>query len=248
MGQSAAPGSIMSAKVSVLVKGASGTAVPGVVVHFAVDSGGGSIGGATAATGPDGIATAGDWKLGSAEGRNTLVAQAGALSVRLSATARYPTTVLADQSVAPGGSLTVNQPTSALNGLRIDVPVGAFAGPLALKVQSGSSLGIPHVPDITIGSPLITIESDAPTPAKHLLKIRIPAKIGPDDVPLVAIVDPVTGFLDALPTIDFDANGVTASIWSLDGAQYADAPRCEPSGIASGKHLADAARDIPHQQ
>lgn len=52
--------------------------VPGVTVTFAVTVGGGSLlGGATAITGLDGIATSGGWVLGTAAGLNTLSATVG---------------------------------------------------------------------------------------------------------------------------------------------------------------------------
>lgn len=46
----------------------------GQAVTFAVASGGGSITGATASTGSDGIATVGSWTLGTPAGANTMTA------------------------------------------------------------------------------------------------------------------------------------------------------------------------------
>jgi hypothetical protein len=65
---------------SVKVTDASGNAAAGVVVTFAVTSGGGSITGATPTTNASGIATAGVWTLGATPGTNTLTATVAGLS------------------------------------------------------------------------------------------------------------------------------------------------------------------------
>jgi adhesin/invasin len=59
---------------SVVVRDAGGTPVPGVGVTFAVASGGGSVEGALAITGADGVAAVGSWTLGGNLGANTLTA------------------------------------------------------------------------------------------------------------------------------------------------------------------------------
>jgi len=78
--QSATAGGAVSTKPSVKVTDANGNAVSGVSVTFAVASGGGSITGATASTGSDGIATVGSFTLGTTAGTNTLTATASGLT------------------------------------------------------------------------------------------------------------------------------------------------------------------------
>jgi len=78
-GQTATPGTAVAIKPSVIVKDTNGNVVSGVAVTFAVASGGGSITGATATTGTNGIATVGSWTLGTANGDNTLTATAAGL-------------------------------------------------------------------------------------------------------------------------------------------------------------------------
>jgi alpha-tubulin suppressor-like RCC1 family protein len=75
-GQLAQPGSPVLIPPAVLVTRADGSPWPGVVVTFAVATGGGSVTGATASTGTDGIATVGSWTLGATPGTNTLTATA----------------------------------------------------------------------------------------------------------------------------------------------------------------------------
>lgn len=67
-GQVGEPGVALATHPAVVVKDANSRVVPNVAVTFAVDSGGGSIESGVATTGADGIATSGNWTLGSAEG------------------------------------------------------------------------------------------------------------------------------------------------------------------------------------
>ena len=63
-GQTAPVGTAVPVLPAVVVRDAGGTPVPGMPVTFAVASGGGSLTGAAATTGADGIATVGGWTLG----------------------------------------------------------------------------------------------------------------------------------------------------------------------------------------
>ncbi|HKT60756.1 MAG TPA: Ig-like domain-containing protein [Gemmatimonadales bacterium] len=80
-GQSATVGTAVPIPPAVIVRDAGGTPVAGVPVTFEVASGGGSVGGASATTGADGVATVGRWTLGDAAGPNTLKATVGADNV-----------------------------------------------------------------------------------------------------------------------------------------------------------------------
>jgi hypothetical protein len=226
----------------VIVKDASGRPVPNATVTFAVDSGGGSIAGGSPTSGTDGVATAGTWTLGGAEGRNVLiVSTSGVPSVRLAATGVIPPTDLVSQAVpVSGGSVVVSRPGSPVDGLRIDVPAGAFAAPVQFQLSYASSASLPHVKDVTVASPIVTITSDATGAPAKLLSIRIPATIGEDEFPMVALVDPATGFLDGLPTVSYDGTGVTASISVLDETLL----HAEPAATSFFRPSAAAAQGI----
>ena len=73
-------GAAVPTKPSVRVTDANNNPVSGVVVTFAVASGGGSITGGSATTNASGIATVGNWTLGTTAGTNTLTATSGGLS------------------------------------------------------------------------------------------------------------------------------------------------------------------------
>jgi adhesin/invasin len=80
-GQSAPAGTPVPVLPAVVVRDAGGTPVAGTPVTFAVTSGGGSVSGANATTGADGVATVGGWTLGSEAGTNTLTATVAADNV-----------------------------------------------------------------------------------------------------------------------------------------------------------------------
>ena len=80
--QNAVAGLAVAVKPAVKVANASGQGVSGVLVIFAVASGGGSIQGAAGqTTGADGLATVGGWVLGTTAGANTLTATASGTTV-----------------------------------------------------------------------------------------------------------------------------------------------------------------------
>ena len=79
-GQRAAPGAEVPVAPAVRVLDGDGDPVEGFGVTFAVTAGGGSVAGADAVTGPDGVARVGRWTLGEAPGTNTLEARAAGLA------------------------------------------------------------------------------------------------------------------------------------------------------------------------
>ena len=86
-GQSAGIGTNVPVAPAVKVTDANNNPLAGVIVTFAVESGGGSVTGATATTNASGIATVGSWQLGGALGANTLTASVGTLKTTFAATA-----------------------------------------------------------------------------------------------------------------------------------------------------------------
>jgi hypothetical protein len=92
--QSTTPSATVSIAPSVIVKDASGNAVAGATVTFAVASGGGTVTGATATSSASGTATVGSWTVGPIQGDNTLTATVtGVTPATFTATATCPTTV-----------------------------------------------------------------------------------------------------------------------------------------------------------
>jgi adhesin/invasin len=79
-GQSATVNTAVATRPSVLVTDAYNNPVSGVVVTFAVASGGGSVTGSSATTNASGVATVGSWVLGTTAGSNTLTATCAGLT------------------------------------------------------------------------------------------------------------------------------------------------------------------------
>lgn len=88
--QSAAVGAALATAPAVVLKDQYGNPVAGAAVTFAVTSGNGTITGAAATAGADGVARLGGWTLGIATGAQELRATAGTLSATISATASVP--------------------------------------------------------------------------------------------------------------------------------------------------------------
>jgi hypothetical protein len=142
-GQSGLAGTTLANPLVAFVTAADGLGVGGVTVTFAVASGGGSVGSATAITNSTGLAQT-TWKLGSATGTQTVTASAGSLSgspVTFSATARsaaatklevtgQPATVAAGATIA---TVTVLAETATGD------TASSFTGPVTLALGGGSA-------------------------------------------------------------------------------------------------------------
>lgn len=256
-GQVGEPGVALATHPAVVVKDANSRVVPNVAVTFAVDSGGGSIESGVATTGADGIATSGNWTLGSAEGRNTLNASVtGVTPVTLAATARIPDVSVAQgQASQSGGEVTVNRPGTALDGFRIEIPDSAYPGGISITIRQSSSAGLtlqdPGQPPIgsralrvaqgsgAVGelapaTPVITIVSTGSGTANGILLLRIP--VPPNTIqPIVAVVDSLGHPVTFLPIVASDASSVTVSTGTLS-TQVLQQIGNLPQPIGNGPH------------
>ncbi len=70
--QIAIPGGAVEITPTVRITDADGSPVSGVLVYFTVTQGGGNISGGVTRTDPDGVARAGNWRLGALVGANLL--------------------------------------------------------------------------------------------------------------------------------------------------------------------------------
>ena len=123
------PGRSVAIRPSVIIKDAAGLAVPNASVIFVVDSGGGSVTGASVTSANDGSATITDWKLGKEPGRNVLRVTAGnAPSARITATTSWTGVTAPLGNVgATGGTIAFARPGSLLDGLALVIPPNALA-------------------------------------------------------------------------------------------------------------------------
>ena len=210
-GQIGEPGSTLAVRPRIVVRDASGAAMSGVTVTFVVDSGGGSLDATSSVTAIDGTAASGNWKLGTAEGRNVMRASVGALPpIKFAAAATVVPVALPAQTVATtGGSVTINRPGSPANGVTLTVPAGAFPNAVSVTMSYESSATVPKLADVTIVSPIIAVTTDAPPVSDKPLTLTFPVIVPAGQVAFVAMVDPVTGFLEVLQTVSADATSIT---------------------------------------
>lgn len=167
--QSAAVGTTVSDPPSVIVRDAQGTPVAGVVVTFAVATGGGSVVGSPDTTGTNGVAALTSWKLGAAVGPNTVTATASGLpSVTFTATgtAGAAAAVVAsagNNQVAVQGTNVTTLPTVRVTDASGNPVIGA-AVTFAVTQGGGSGTGLSKLTD-TQGQAAVgswTLGSSAP--------------------------------------------------------------------------------------
>ncbi len=212
--QSAAPNAVVSVRPSVIVKDAAGAPVSGVTVTFSVDAGGGAVTGATAVTGSDGIATVGQWTLGSSAGSNALKVTVGSLApIIFHATAvGAPITALADVTVpTTGGTITVNASGNPLNGLSITVPSGAYNTPAHWTITPATG-PTPTLPaNVTLAVPSFRISTGQGISAKPMT-LRIPVQLAATQFAGAFYYDQSSGAIEAMPVVGRDASSITVLV------------------------------------
>jgi adhesin/invasin len=144
----------------------SGQPASGVVVTFAVASGGGSVTGGTATTDASGVARAGGWTLGTTIGANTLTASATtATAVTFSATARAGAAaaiskVAGDAQIAAAGFTLgtkqavklVDQFGNVVSGVNVTYAVATGGGSVIGAAQVTGTDGVATVGSWTLGN------------------------------------------------------------------------------------------------
>ncbi len=166
--QSAVVGGAVPVDPSVRVKDADGNPLGGIPVTFTVTGGGGTVSGNTPVTGSDGVATVGEWRLGTTVGENTLSAAVAGQNlsggpVVFSATGT-PGGVSSEQSTVAASPATVSG--SSISTITVTVR-DQFGNPLSgievtLAVSgSGNTLVQPASPTNAEGQATGTVSSTA---------------------------------------------------------------------------------------
>lgn len=211
-GQTADPGAPLATAPSVVVRDSVNRPVPNVAVRFAVDSGGGTITGAAAVTGTDGIATLAGWRLGPQEGPQVLSVTVGSLSpVRIRALARVATVTLPAKPLTGGaGTIVVSRPGLPLDGVTLTVNAGAFgaAGELAIGIASSADLVMPA--GMRASSPALTLLPNGGSQEGPVL-LSMPTSVALD-TPLVVVARRADGGLAVLPTVRRTATTIDVSV------------------------------------
>ncbi|HWV57084.1 MAG TPA: hypothetical protein VNZ57_06400 [Longimicrobiales bacterium] len=167
--QSAVAGTAVATPPSVRVTDAFGNGISGIQVTFTVETGGGSVTGATQTTNANGVATVGSWTLGPVPGPNTLMATADIAGLTgnpalftATGTVGPPAqlTIIAGdhQHAAPGAVLPI-QPAVRLtdaadrpvSGVTVTFAVASGGGSVTGAVQETNEDGIATVGSWTLG-------------------------------------------------------------------------------------------------
>jgi hypothetical protein len=109
-----------------------------------------------------------------------------------------------------GGKVTVNNPSSPINGLTIDIPSGAYASPRTFTVSSAPVTGNTFGKYFNVASPLITIDNGGGY-ADDFVTVRIPVNASPSDFVMAFIYDDANKSLEGLYTVDRDASSITVA-------------------------------------
>lgn len=136
---------------------------------------------------------------------------------------------VASQTISSsGGTITVDDPTSDVDGLEIVVPQNSYSGSKTFKISTAEitnhSLGEFFNP-IT---PLIQIENGGGY-ADSIMEITIPVVVPEGDIPLGFYYDEITGKLEAIPVKDYSNNSIT-----LVTRHFMSASELTPSNLKSG--------------
>jgi hypothetical protein len=239
--QLAAAGAAVALAPSVRVRDQRSEPMAGVTVTFSIDSGGGTVGNATAVTGADGIASSGRWSLGF--GRNRLRATVGSLApIVFTAVAQGELTV-ADTTVSSnGGVVRIARPGTPVDGLELTFARGAVASSLTMRVSFGDSTGVPRKAGVRLVSPVISIRSSSPIiDSVGPVQLSLPIALSPGEVPVVMLFNRSTGTMMPLPTAASSAGRVYTATRLMD-ERLLDASSPSASRAQSSPTAAD---DLP---
>lgn len=191
--QHAPAGRLVPIAPAVVVKDAAGAAVAGVIVNFAVATGGGSLIGARQVTDVAGIATVGGWFLGDLPGPNTLTATVTGLP---------PVTFTATGDAGQAVSLVAVSATS--QSAPVNTNVASPPSVVVRDVAGSPVAGVVVTFTVTAGggtvtgSPVTTNASGVATVASW----KLGPAVGPNTVQASA---------PGLPTVTFNATGTAGA-------------------------------------
>ena len=130
---------------------------------------------------------------------------------------------------ATGGTITVNQPGSAIDGLEFTAPAGAYPSGQQVTISSAPVTGTTFGNNFNPATPLITIDAGTAY-ADDMILVTIPVTIPEDQFAMAFYYDDVNEKLEGIPTASQDGKSITIatrhfsmiSLVSLNGIDKAD--------------------------
>ena len=108
-----------------------------------------------------------------------------------------------------GGTLTISQPGSPLDGFSITIPQGAYDASVHFEISSADVTSINLDTDLELITPLIVVENGGVV-ASDFLQLRLPRQIADGRFAMLFTYDLDSQSLDALPLIEIDSTHLTA--------------------------------------
>ena len=108
-----------------------------------------------------------------------------------------------------GGTLTVSQPGSPLDGFSITIPQGAYEASVHFEISSAEVTSINLDTDLELITPLIVVENGGVV-ASEFLQLRLPRQIADGRFAMLFTYDLDSQSLDALPLVEIDSTHLTA--------------------------------------
>ena len=155
---------------------------------------------------PDFGSNVGAWDAGDA-GADAVSFRGGVTGTITTGTA----TPLATQQVAAdGGTITVNVPGAALDGLTLTVPGGAYAASQTFTISSAPVTGHTFGSDFNPITPLITVDNGGVF-SNEIMKVKIPVKIPAGQFAMGFYYNATTQKLEGMATVSQDATSLTVA-------------------------------------
>jgi hypothetical protein len=224
-GQTAAAGSAVSINPAVIVKNDAGQPVAGTAVTFTVDAGGGSIGGSSVSTNASGVASPGQWTLGSA-GAQRLSARVGTLAaVFIDATITPGTGTTTATVPATGGTVEITTPEHPYLGLKLTVPAGTYTGNAEFELKVLGNVPLPVMPSgYRVSGPALEVYTPQMRGAK-LMTLDIPVTRAANEDVLIALYDPTRRIIEVMPTVGRTPTSVRVMTGHLRADMLVGRPR-----------------------
>jgi PKD domain len=212
-GQTGGPGVALPVALSVVVKDGNGTPVPAVVVHFAIDSGGGSLSTTAVITGTNGVAAGVTWTLGGS-GVNVVAVSVGSLPLmrfHAQATGAIARTVVDHQVVgASGGTVSYTKTGDPLSGLIVTVPANAYTAPSTWTIMADSTIAVPLPSGFALVGPPLVIGNGQGF-ADSTMTLTMPMRLGNTVAAAPFYYDPATRLFEPITLVDRTDTSATLS-------------------------------------
>jgi hypothetical protein len=214
--QTAPVGTAVSEPPAVIVRDQTNTPLQGVVVSFAITSGGGSRSPASVTSGADGMARLTSWTLGPAAGANTLTATVGSLSpVAFNANGYVP--VASSMARMPGMPETQSAPGES----PVPFPPGVIVHDQSNNPMAGVTVGF-----------AVTAGTGTVTPTSVMTDSNGIAQVTSWTLSQQPATQSVTATLAPLPSVVFEATRVQTSPVATSLAATTQLLQTAPAGSA----------------